>query len=110
MKQGWKQMNKNISIDAKLLEKLVDDSHCLLNCARMNHWSGAIVDDLSDSITKVEAIIEQNNEKNSLELSLDEARKIVKILETYRHYFHLTEENFYIGPLKKIFNHHKQGN
>ena len=38
------------AVDAKVLERSLDDVQCLLNCVRMNHWTGAVVDDVATAL------------------------------------------------------------
>lgn len=95
MKQGWKQMDRNIGVHA---------THCCKIC-------GCKYGDEDCPVVNGEVVSEYPCEsRHDTYLTMDESRKIIKILETYRLYIHLTEENFYIGPLKKIFDHHKEGN
>lgn len=42
-------------VDAKIFAKSVDDLHCLVNCAAMNHWDGELMRDAYAAIDALRA-------------------------------------------------------
>lgn len=44
-----------VAVDAVVLERSLDDVQCLLDCVRMNHWTGAVVDDVATALDALRA-------------------------------------------------------